>query len=245
MTTDPDPIETVKSWLLRVPRFIRRTWVRSRDNARFRDLSPDAVFSDIFHSNHWANAESRSGSGSTLEQTDSLRQALPHLLRWLEVRTLIDAPCGDLNWMRHTDLGIDRYVGVDIVPELIEELVRTNATPRGVANAEFLCRNISSAPLPPADAVFCRDALVHLSFAEGTAALANFRATGSRWLLSTTFPSVSRNVDIVTGRWRPINLQLPPYSMSRPVALFFEGSTERGASQKAIGIWSLAATKGQ
>jgi hypothetical protein len=36
-------------------------------------------------------------------------------------KTLLDAGCGDFNWMRHVNLKLDQYIGIDVVPELICE----------------------------------------------------------------------------------------------------------------------------
>ena len=65
--------------------------------------------------------ESISGPGSTLQQTRVLRERLPLLLTSLGVRTLIDAPCGDFNWMKHVEAGLDLYIGVDILTDVISE----------------------------------------------------------------------------------------------------------------------------
>ena len=65
--------------------------------------------------------ESVSGAGSSLQATERLRAVLPHVLREFEVRTLLDAPCGDWNWMSHVDLPVERYIGGDIVRALVDE----------------------------------------------------------------------------------------------------------------------------
>src|SRR5688572_15166107 len=76
------------------------------------------VFCRIHAANEWGTVESRSGPGSTLARTEHLREGLPRLLDELGVRSLLDAPCGDFHWMQHVVPHLDRYVGVDIVPEL-------------------------------------------------------------------------------------------------------------------------------
>ena len=56
--------------------------------------------------NGWQSPESKSGGSSTLSATAAIRAALPRLLSDLGVAVLIDAPCGDFNWMRHVDLPV-------------------------------------------------------------------------------------------------------------------------------------------
>src|SRR5271163_1998520 len=57
------------------------------------------AFSKIYADNLWEDAESRSGPGSTLASTTSLRRDLAMLLVKMDVKTFFDAPCGDFNWM--------------------------------------------------------------------------------------------------------------------------------------------------
>jgi len=76
-------------------------------------------FEKIFATNLWADPDTRSGVGSSLDSTRVLRRKLPDALRQLGTRVLLDAPCGDFAWMQHVDLtGID-YIGGDIVPAIV------------------------------------------------------------------------------------------------------------------------------
>jgi len=196
------------------------------------------VFSDIYRDNRWRDRESRSGSGSNLSETEVLRGELPALLASVDATTLLDAPCGDFHWMCEINLDGVGYVGVDIVPELIER----NQARFGGAGRRFEVGDIVNGPLPRADVVMCRDCLVHLSFAEALAALATFRSSGATYLLATTFPDRKANYDKHTGGWRPLNLCLPPFSLPTPLRLVNEGCRVAGGSyaDKSLGLWRLA-----
>ncbi len=86
----------------------------------FKHLPPKEVFTQIYHSNRWGSAESVSGFGSEIKNTEVLAAALPRLFRELDIRTLLDLPCGDFNWMSRVNMdGID-YLGADIVEALVE-----------------------------------------------------------------------------------------------------------------------------
>ena len=85
---------------------------------------------------------------------------------------MLDAPCGDAGWISRTDLGV-HYVGVDIVPSLIESLQARAAA--GDITGEYHLADITADTLPRCDAILCRDCLVHLSFANIERAVANFR----------------------------------------------------------------------
>ena len=179
--------------------------------------------------------ESVSGSGSTLEQTMELRSQLPVLLKELGVRSMLDAPCGDFNWMRHLVAGIERYTGVDVVPDLIG----ANQRKYGDSIRQFRVADICRDPLACADLILCRDCLVHLSFADIARAIGNFRRSGSRYLLTTTFTDLQANVDIVTGEWRPLNLVLPPFDFPRPERVLNERCSEGSWSDKSLALWPL------
>src|SRR3979490_61520 len=167
----------------------------------------EQVFHAAYLSNAWGDAESVSGPGSGLVRTAAFRDQIPPLLRALGTRSLIDAGCGDFNWMRALDLPVARYIGIDIVPDLVEHDRRRYGNPTRI----FMRGNIACDDLPQADVILCRDCLVHFSLADARAALRNFKRSRSRYLLTTTFIALDENNDIATGGWRQLNLQRSPF----------------------------------
>src|ERR1700704_6109119 len=91
------------------------------DRKSFAGLNLAQRFQRIHDSNLWGAAASTSGLGSEIDATAVLRTELPRLLARLGVTSLLDAPCGDAGWINHSSLAV-RYVGVDIVPDLVERL---------------------------------------------------------------------------------------------------------------------------
>lgn len=159
-----------------------------------------------------------------------------------KVRSIVDAPCGDFNWMRHVLAGRDLdYTGIDIVQELIETNERLHTAPQ----RRFVCADMTRADLPQADLIICRDGLVHLSFTDARAAMQNFRRSGSRYLLATTFVGRSSNTDIRTGAWRPLNLAVAPFGFPEPLALIDERCmhSEGIYRDKRLALWALAALR--
>jgi SAM-dependent methyltransferase len=197
-----------------------------------------AVFGGIFRRNEWGHAESVSGPGSTRARGADFTPELVALLRRLETRTLLDAPCGDFNWIAEAADAVERYVGVDVVPELVERNLRDHAA----GGRSFLLADISRDALPAADVVLCRDCLVHFSARDVWATLANFRRSGSRYLLTTTFVARGANADIRTGSWQPLNLQAAPFRFPPPLELVDERCTHTGGifRDKRLGLWELA-----
>jgi hypothetical protein len=221
-----------------------RRWLVDFDPEHFRrrtgsDAGPEPVevFREAFRANLWGG-ESRSGPGSSGDQTAGVAAALPGLCARLGVDRLLDVPCGDFSWMADVDLAGASYIGGDIVPEIIERNRREHAGP----DREFLQVDITRDRLPAADLLLCRDCLVHLSFADIRAALANVAESEIRWLLTTTFPAEPENEDIVTGDWRPIDLTKPPFALPPPLELLNEGCTEQDGAfaDKSLGLWTVA-----
>jgi 2-polyprenyl-3-methyl-5-hydroxy-6-metoxy-1,4-benzoquinol methylase len=204
--------------------------------------SAKSVFAAIYKDRVWGDADSSSGTGSSLAQTCHLRGLLPNILLSLEVKSLLDAPCGDFHWMRMVNLPITSYVGVDVVEELImHDQVRYSK--QGV---NFQCANLMTDPVPKSDLVFCRDCLVHLSYKDIRAVLRNFKMSGSKYFLTTTYPRHSFNVDCYTGHWRPLNLQRPPFSFSEPIKIWYEHCTEAPEFEdKALGLWEFDSLSGK
>jgi hypothetical protein len=179
----------------------------------------EQVFSGYFERNSWDDAESVSGPGSNLTFTAMVRESLPRLLKRLDVRTLLDAPCGDLHWMREiVDAGGFRYIGGDIVPALIARLeAEIDDQQYG-----FRVLDIVTDPLPQADLWLCRDCFIHLPNAMVRQALRNFYWSEIPYLLTTQFDFPRANADIEVGDFRAINLRVAPFELSAPRHSIFD-----------------------
>src|SRR5258708_3548878 len=136
-----------------------------------------AIFRDAYASGIWGRDESRSGFGSNLIQTAVIRTELPRLLAELRVRSFLDIPCGDWFWMKHVDLGVETYIGADVVPDLIQHHKKTF----GRRGRDFRVLDVTSDRLPKVDMIFCRDCLVHFSSADALKAMKNIKRSGSRY----------------------------------------------------------------
>lgn len=204
------------NWLMSKLRNARNKWQR---RSIFGENDIEARFTRTYELNYWGNDESRSGSGSTLAFTESVRAALPKIIADFNIRSMFDAPCGDWNWMKvlRPTLPIS-YIGGDIVRQLIEQNQQTYAGP----DTQFVHADITKDPLPEVDLWFCRDCLFHLSIADTMAALHNYVRSGIPYLLTTTYDLKGHtNTDILSGDWRILNLMTAPYNLpSEPLARF-------------------------
>lgn len=124
--------------------------------------SLESVFRWHFEQRTWKRGVgSVSGAGSDVEATDALREGLRRLIEEYQVKSLLDIPCGDGEWMSRTELPAAlEYIGADIVPELVV----MNKRSRGETAKRKFCRlDITRDALPLVDLIFCRDCLGHFS----------------------------------------------------------------------------------
>lgn len=214
-----------------------KRWRQARHDRRLREKlgkigSAQEVFTHYYHTNRWGSEESRSGAGSTLAYTENLRKELPPLLQRLNIKVFLDAPCGDYNWFRHVSRPGVRYIGGDIVSDLVADNARTY----GGEDTQFMVLDITKDRLPVADMWMCRDVLFHLSYVDALQAIRNFLDSGIPWLLTTTHPNRDSNRDIPTGSFRELNLRLPPFNFPQPQ--FVIDDWVEGFPERQMGLWS-------
>ncbi len=194
---------------------------------------PVAVFTNIYNKNGWRVKETASGIGSTMRFTVTIRRKLPQLLKQLKVTSLLDAPCGDFYWMKNVKLAKCKYIGVDIVKQIINNNNKRYSSP----GRTFLRLNAIKDDLPQVDLILCRDLLAHLPYKDVFSTLANFKKSKAKYLLATTWrgwPNTPHNTNIAMGLWRPLDLEKPPFSLPKPILLIKEDEPH-----KYLGLWLL------
>ena len=135
-------------------------------------------------------------------------------------------------------LGIDEYIGADIVPDLIAR----NRERYGTDQVQFRSLDLTRDKLPRVDVILCRDCLIHFSFRHVDAAIRNFKRSGSTYLLTNSYPAWRENKNIRTGDFRPLNLTLPPFDFPSPLRQINEKHPEEDARffGKILGLWKLS-----
>lgn len=213
------------------------------------------LFTRIYRNNEWKGQHSRSGSGSDPENIMPARTGLWFLLTQMfpepdpplplmaplpaDAPIILDIPCGEFALFRNALPRHIRYIGADIVPELIDQ----NSTSLCLPRTTFLVKDLLTDDLPEADIIVCRDCLPHFSYADIWQALKNFSQTNARYLITTTF-FAHQNTDIETGGWRPLNLQAAPFYFPVPDLSLSENCTVAGGqyADKTLGVWRLENT---
>lgn len=157
--------------------------------------------------------ESVSGPGSFLTATTEIREWLPRFLLSVNAVSLADCPCGDFHWLSEVCLPCE-YAGYDIVPEIVEANRRNHP-----ARCFDVLNLVESGPTG-ADVILCRDLLVHLTYEHAEKVLANFKASGARYVLLTTFPGI-QNTELAQSHtgwgWRPLDMEAAPFGLGPAV----------------------------
>ena len=194
-------------------------------------------FSNYFEENFWGSDESVSGPGSVLNQTAEIREKIPILIKEFNIKSILDIPCGDFNWMSRIHLKIDKYIGADIVPDLVKK----NSIKFKANNLSFRVLDVCESKFPKVDLILCRDCFVHLSYSKIFSSLKNCKNSQSKYLLTSTFPAQRKNRNIYTGGWRPLNFEIKPFNFPSPIKIINEKCTEtRGKfSDKSLGLWKI------
>ena len=205
-------------------------------------LPTEEIFALIYQNKLWnkfsstGTGISSSGSGSNLEQTESIRTELPKLLKELKISSMLDIPCGDFLWMKEIDLGFISYLGGDIVSEIIE----MNNKKYSDYNRKFSKINIINDPLPKTDLILCRYLLQHFSFSDIWKSINNIKKSKSKYLLTTTQVDVKNNNNIPTGSFNPLNLLLPPFLFPPPIRIINEKCTVPNFEDVCLLLWKIS-----
>jgi len=171
-------------------------------------------FTEIFNKKLWGNGESVSGAGSSLKYTEHLRLHLPTLLKEFKISSILDAPCGDFNWMKELLKSENiNYLGGDIVKELVE----LNNSMYRKKNINFIHTDIIKEKLPSADLWICRDCFIHFSYEDILLTLKNLAQSEIKYVLTTTHINDGsfNNKNIETGGFRYIDLFSFPFNFPK------------------------------
>ena len=205
--------------------------------SKFSKLTNQERFEMIYNENFWESNESSSGIGSEIKNTKEVLKAIKLVIKQYKIKSIIDIPCGDFNWMSSLDMENIDYMGFDIVRSVIKENNKKYKKP----NVNFYYSDIINSELSKGDLILVRDCLVHFSFEDIKKSIFRIKQSKSTYLLSTSFVNLEKNTDIYTGDWRPINLEKEPFNFPKPIIKINEKCSEMDGiySDKSICLWKI------
>jgi len=200
----------------------------------------------------WDNAndpyEPKSGVGSTMENTKNMREGLMTISDFikkqekLDTIKFLDSPSGDMSWMpkflkKRSDI---EYTGYDLIPQNIEVSKKNFSAEKNWSFKQF--DMIKDRVDQSYDMVLNRHVSIHLGLLDSIQMFHNFIQSGSKYLITTTFPEVEVNDQLkysaeeVSGRsFHMVNLHLYPFHFPAPICT----SPDQLASNQHYAMWRL------
>jgi hypothetical protein len=165
---------------------------------------------------------SASGEGSDLGyNTETSLKIIKDTIAKFNIRSMIDIPCGDVNWILdslETDT-LPLYVGLDITSAVIDV---NNQRFAHHTNKQFYFWDATNCVLPrfqngtseeqSFDLVHVRDVIQHMHLDQGVQFFCNVFNSGAKVLIATTFENGQNNKDIKEGSFYQNNLSKEPFS---------------------------------
>ncbi len=210
------------------------------------------IFTDIYDNNGFGSLESKSGPGSTLDETQKLRESIKKLIKDKNIKSVVDIPCGDFNWMKEIVFNFENYIGGDIVKKAIDENNERYSNNR----IKFIEFDILNDEIPTGDLLIVRDIIGHFPIEDGVKILKNILNSKCKYLLSTTwakkigndwFPCEQNDVHrenegVEYGRFYPVNLMSNPFNLPSAEIYLEEDvivdNFENG-NRKTLAFWDL------
>lgn len=196
----------------------------------------ETIFTDIYRNNLWFNKH-KSGGGADDLQTYIIRQQIPKLVENYKINSLLDCPCGDINYMKQIFHLIPNYTGCDIVEDLI------NTHKKTFPNKNFIKLNISEDKIPLNDLILCRDLFVHFSYDAIKKTIKNIKSSGCKYILMTTFTNRNKNEELnrLGYDWRTLNFEIEPFNFPKPLYIINENCSEGDNmyKDKSLGLWEI------
>ena len=211
----------VNYWLRKI--FVTKTFQKLiKDKSSLRKT----VFTSIFKSKHWAHGDlpdeyiSVSGHGSNInsEQSNNLIYSLVEFIKKNNINSILDMPCGDFLWMNKLlkQIEIRNYLGLDIVEEIIDQNIKLYEN----EHIKFKsCDIVDFETSEDFDLVLMRDFFIHTNNEDIKRILMNIKKMNIKYFAFENY-SVSKNVDVVPGKHRKINLKLDPFNLMEPFYSF-------------------------
>lgn len=196
------------------------------------DLDPHQTFTNIYNRGDWTENFGQvwhydGGGGSGVGYTESLRAQLPDFLKRWNVKTFLDASCGEFTWARHVDwagLGVS-YIGGEIVKGKIDKLKVD------FPQHTWYELDVINDPLPDADVWMCRDTMFHFPMHYIQKTFQNFLRSNIKYILVSSHPGawdssrhrltqeqVTQNIPLTKfGDFMNINLFKDPFNFPVPL----------------------------
>lgn len=189
----------------------------------------------------------KSGFGSTMENTENQRKGLMTITdvikqyEGLNTIKFLDSPSGDMGWMptflrKRSDI---EYTGYDLIPQNIEFSLKNFTAEKWTFKQFDMIKDRIDKSY---DLVLNRHVSIHLGLLDSIQMFHNFIQSGSKYLISTTYPEVKVNDQLkysnqeVSGRsYHRVNLHLYPFHFPAPICI----SPDQNSEDQHYAMWRI------
>jgi len=201
--------------------WLRKFYVSKFSNFFFsKEKIRKNAFRHIYLSNHWQNyfkldlQKSRSGPGSNLKYTSDMSRELEKFFVEKNIKTILDIGCGDFIWMNlllNKYYNFDKYLGLDIV----DELIKNNNLKYSNDKISFKTFDLVKDEIPKGfDIILIRDVFIHLKNEQIVNFLNLLKNLDIKFFGVTSTPSLKKNNELkAVGRYRDINIEIEPFNL--------------------------------
>ena len=201
--------------------WLRKFYVSKFSNFFFsKEKIRKNAFRHIYLSNHWQNyfkldlQKSRSGPGSNLNYTSDMSRKLEKFFAEKNIKTILDIGCGDFIWMNlllNKYYNYDKYLGLDIV----DELIKNNNLKYSNDKISFKTFDLVKDEIPKGfDIILIRDVFIHLKNEQIVNFLNLLKNLDIKFFGVTSTPSLKKNNELkAVGRYRDINIEIEPFNL--------------------------------
>ncbi|MBL9162283.1 MAG: class I SAM-dependent methyltransferase [Planctomycetaceae bacterium] len=204
------------------------------------------VFSRIYRDHAWGGV-SRSGPGSDLQHLETYLAILQACLRRPDVNRVVDIGCGDWAASSAIDWSGVEYLGIEVVPELVQQLTTTY----GSRQVAFQCADALEAKDLAADLCVVKEVLQHWSndsVHRFLSTLKNYKFAlitndqhcqvwGENETCCTLLEQADLNADIEDGAYRPLDICKPPFNVSAVTLATYPAAVGNIHFLKKVLLW--------
>jgi len=181
-----------------------------------------------------------SGVGSTIFASKNFRSGLEKIIDFLKSElkkdriSILDSSCGDMVWMPlflRSRSDVD-YTGYDLIPAIIDKAKQKFSNETWNFYTFDLVKDKIETQF---DLLINRHTAIHLGIRDNIQMFHNFHQSGSKYLMTTTFPTAKENTNLymenqrkdLSRRFHEVNLVLPPFLFPVPICQSIDSSPEQ------------------
>jgi SAM-dependent methyltransferase len=165
-----------------------------------------SVFENIYKNNFWGFG---SGTGSVpinnLPYIDFLQKFINE---HDDIKTVLDIGCGDWQISEVVDWGQKKYLGIDVVDNVIQKNIKKYSNDK----IQFKVLNLFEEDIPESDLIIIKDVFQHLSFDNIRKILNKLDNSKFKYVIISGDVNYLTNYDIHDGSYRTLNVNIEPFN---------------------------------